>query len=219
MSAVVEKEWTAAAADAGSQAKAAALRTRADLLAARARQRDQAAAPVRTLVTFAGQVVTDVDAAVTALLKAPEGGESPQFPAARRERLQGGIADGTFTHVLYVSLDALGADSVTRRSILGSSGVVRFMSAGNASWLLLGTEKGIVVGGRQKNVADIMTLGLETGKAQFAKELKLTTSSDNITDPLIGLEKWAKGLVAVLAVALLIVGALSIVAVVRIALG
>jgi hypothetical protein len=129
------------------------------------------------------------------------------------------VADDRITHVLYVSLDAVAADAVTRHSILGDSGRVRFLSAGTASWLLLRTETGTIAGGGQESLADVMTFGLENGVASFKSGDAWLESSDvGGDDPLNKLEGWAKGLIAVLAVALLLVGTLSLVAI-RIAFG
>ena len=59
------------------------------------------------------------------------------------------------------------ADAVTRRSILGTSGRIRFLSSGNASWLLMNPADGAIAGGGQANLADVMSFGLDTGKAEF----------------------------------------------------
>jgi hypothetical protein len=69
--------------------------------------------------------------------------------------------------VLHVNLDALAADTVTRRSILGTSGIMRFLSAGNASWLLMDTSTGTISGGGQENLADLVSLSLDDGAASY----------------------------------------------------
>ena len=166
--AIVEPEWAKAVADAKEGSVVQALQRATDALAQQARRREQVAGPARALVAYAQQVVADIDAAVTALLQAPGGGQAPLFTAARRERLenQGGVQD-IITHVLYVNLDAVAADTVTRRSILGASSILRFLTATNASWILLDTATGTIAGGSQESRADIMTFSLETGKATY----------------------------------------------------
>jgi hypothetical protein len=216
---ILEQEWAKAAADAKGELKPEALRQAVDALAQQARGRERAAGPARTLVTFAQKVVADVDAAVTVLLQAPEGRQAPLFTAARRERLKAGHGmEDEVTHVLYVALDAVAADAVTRRSILGASGVLRFLTAGNASWLLLDTAKGAIVGGSQQNLADDMTFSLETGKATYGDTPQLH-KGEGVKDPMASLESPAKVLIVVLAAVLAVLGVLSVLAVIRVVIG
>jgi hypothetical protein len=217
---IIEPEWAKAAADAKDSPAALALRQATDVLAQQARGREQAAGPARTLVTYAQQVVADVDAAVTALLQAPEGGQAPLFTAARRERLdKHDDVQDVITHVLYVSLDAVAADTVTRRSILGASGILRFLTATNASWILLDTATGTIAGGSQKSHADIMTFSLETGEAAYSDPAGMPGGTKVIKDPMRMLEVPAKILVVVLAIVLAVLGVLSVVAVIRAVVG
>lgn len=218
--AIIEPEWAKAAADAKDAAAVQALRQASDALAEQARRREQAAGPARTLVTYAQQVVADVDAAVTALLQAPEGGQAPLFTAARRERLERrGDGQDIITHALYVSLDAVAADTVTRRSILGASGILRFLTATNASWILLDTATGTVAGGSQESHADIMTFSLETGAAAYGGPPQKLDGTKVIKDPMGTLEGPAKLLVVVLAIVLAVLGVLSVLAVIRVVVG
>jgi hypothetical protein len=175
-------------------------------------------AEASAVVAAAQQVVTDADAAVAALVHASGTGDAPLVTAVRYERLGQAVQGRKITHVLYVSLDAIAADVVTRRSILGTSGRVRFLSSGNASWLLLATADDAITGGGQESLADVMTLSLDTGQAHFDTPLGLSSSAAG-TDPLDGLEKWAKGFIAVLALVLFALGVLSVIAIVRVALG
>jgi hypothetical protein len=218
--AIIEQQWATAAADAKGDLTPGTLRLAGDALAQQARRREQVAGPARTLVTYAQQVVADVDAAVTALAQAPEGGQAPLFTAARRERLEArdGVHD-VITHVLYVTLDAVAADTVTRRSILGASGVLRFLTAANASWTLLDTATGTIVGGTQLSHADVMTFSLGSGKAAYGDTPALHKAEGAVEDPLGGLESLAKFLVVVLAVVLAILGVLSVIAVIRLVMG
>ena len=161
-------------------------------------------------------MIAEIDAAVTGLTAVPEGGEAPLFTAARRERLDPTLPSAdAVTHVLYVNVDALATDTVTRRSLLGASGVVRFLTAGNASWLLLDPATGAVTAGGQESLADLLTLGLTMGKAKYADlPTGLTKAGDDeqLIDPLEQLETPARYLVAALAVFLTLAGVLSLVA-------
>lgn len=214
--AIVEQQWATAAADAKGDLTPVALRQAGDALAQQASRREQVVGPARTLVIYAQQVVADVDAAVTALLQAPEGGQAPLFTAARRERLErGDDVQDAITHVLHVTLDAVASDTVTRRSILGASGVLRFLTAGNASWTLLDTATGTIVGGAQQSPADVMTLSLSTGEATYQDTPALDKARSAVQDPTRGLESAARVLVVILAVVLAILGVLSVAAVIR----
>jgi hypothetical protein len=137
--------------------------------------------------------------------------------AACRERL---TADGPngITHVLYVSLDSVAADTVTRRSVLGASGILRFLAAGNGSWLLLDTEKGAVTAGSQQSHADVLSFSLVSGRATYSDGPSVPKASYPLTDPTALTERAAKILVVALAVLLAIAGVLSLIAVARIAI-
>jgi hypothetical protein len=193
---------------------AASLRTAVDRLAEQAARRERVTGAARTLAGHALNVIADTDAALASLLLTSEGSESPLFRAARYERLDSQVTKNRITHVLYVNLDALAADTVTRRSILGTSGRLRFLSSGNASWLLLKTSTGTIRAGGQVSLADVMTFGLEQGTAQFTTTgggLKTTEKFDD--DPLSKLESWSKRIIVALVVVLLVVGVLSAVSV------
>jgi hypothetical protein len=217
----VEQAWAAAIADKKDDGgDIALLQTILDTLAAQAARREQAIGAAATAATSAQQFVTDIDTAMTALLQVPAaGGDAPLYTAVRNERIGQAVSSRKITHVLYVNLDAIAADAVTRQSILGTSGRIRFLSAGNASWLLLNTADGAIAGGGQESLADVATFSLETGKAHFSTTGGLASSPADAGDPLDKLEFWAKGLVAVLAVVLFAVGVLSVIAVVRLAFG
>jgi flagellin-like hook-associated protein FlgL len=213
----VEQAWAAAIAD-KKDADIAALQITLDALADQAAQLGKAAGPAAAVVAYVQQVIADVDTGATSLLQASGTGHAPLFTAVRYERLDQTVESRKITHVLYVNLDAVAADAVTRQSILGTSGRIRFLSSGNASWLLMNTADGSITGGGQANLADVMSFGLDTGKAQFRETAGLA-SSDVDTDPLEKLEVWAKGFVAVLVIVLFALGVLSVIAVARIALG
>ena len=220
--AVVEPQWAQAVADAKEDATVQALRQAVDTTARQASRREAIAGPARALVTYAQQVVADVDAAAAALVQAPAGGQAPLFTAAQRERLEtGDDVEDRITHVLYVSLDAVAADTVTRRSILGASGIVRFLTATNASWLLLDTATGTVAGGspKEESNADIMTFSLETGDATYGGKPEARKASSVLKDPMRTLEGPARFLIVVLAIVLVVYGLLSMLAVIRVVIG
>jgi len=215
----VEQAWAAAMADKKDDGgDITLLLATLDALAEQSTRREKATGPAAAAVAYAQQVITDVDPAVTALLQASGTGEAPLYTAVRNERIGQAVKSRKITHVLYVNVDAIAADAVTRRSILGTSGRIRFLSAGNASWLLLNTTDGAIAGGGQESLADVTTFSLETGKANFATAGGLS-SSEVGADPLDKLEIWAKGFVAVLAVVLFALGVLSVIALVRVASG
>ena len=218
--AIVEPQWAQAVADGKEDAAVQALRQAVDTISWQASRREAVAGPARVLVTYAQQVVADVDAAAAALVQAPAGGQAPLFTAAQRERLEtGDNVEARITHVLYVSLDAVAADTVTRRSILGASGIVRFLTATNASWLLLDTATGTVAGGSQESNADIMTFSLETGDATYGGKPEALNASSVLKDPMRTLEGPARFLIIVLACVLVVFGLLSILAVIRVVVG
>jgi hypothetical protein len=192
--------------------------------------RDQAAASsARQAADALGakQVVADVDAGVGALLQAPPGGQAPLYTAALRERLSvsadadvtdPGGAD-TVTHVLYVTADCLAADAVTRRSLFGASGILRFLAAGNASWQLMDAATGTIVAGGQESPGSVMTYNLANGKAAYAVvPPDLDKAGKRLRDPFMIVEWAVKGLVIVLALVLAALGVLAVLAVIRVAL-
>lgn len=215
----VEQAWAAAMADKKDGADMAALRAALDALAEQSNRREKAIAAAVAAAAYAQQAVTDIDTATAALLQASgTGGEAPLYTAVRNERIGQAVASRKITHVLYVSLDAIAADAVTRRSILGTSGRLRFLSAGNASWLLLDTAAGAIAGGGQESLADVVTFSLETGQVHLDDAGTLVSSAaEAIGDPLDRLEIWAKVFVAVLAAVLFVLGVLSVIALVKVA--
>jgi hypothetical protein len=214
--ATLEQQWAQAATDA--KEASTVLQQGLDTLALQATSREQVAGPARTLVTYAQQVVADVDAAVTGLLQVPAGGQAPLFTAAQRERLETGVQD-RITHVLYVNLDAVAADTVTRRSVLGASGTLRFLSATSASWLLLDTQTGTIAAGNQERKADITTFSLESGEAAYGGEPAERAAGSVLKDPMRTLEGPARFLIVVLAIVLIVFGLLSVLAVIHVVAG
>jgi hypothetical protein len=238
--AILDQEWAKAvggpdstAHDGGQplsdrdQAAASSARQAADALGAKEVSREQLAGPAGVLRDYAKQVVADVDAGVGALLQAPPGGQAPLYTAALRERLSvsadadvtdPGGAD-TVTHVLYVTADCLAADAVTRRSLFGASGILRFLAAGNASWQLMDAATGTIVAGGQESPGSVMTYNLANGKAAYAVvPPDLDKAGKRLRDPFMIVEWAVKGLVIVLALVLAALGVLAVLAVIRVAL-
>ncbi len=216
----LELAWATAIAEGRDRSAIADLRGAVDLQIAQAAARERAAGPARFMVAQAQQIIADVDAAVTTLLEPSGGNDAPLLAAVRRERLDAKVAADRITHVLYVHLDAVAAEAVTRRSILGMSGRIRFISTDNASWLLLDAASGEVADGGQVSLADVMTFDLEGGNAEFRTDgTWLTSSTLSDREPLAAMETWAKMIVLVLAVVLFVVGALSVVAMVKVLAG
>lgn len=210
-----EQAWATAVAEGKGSASLAGLKAAAEDAAGRLRRLNRGYAPARAFSAQAHEVISQVDAGIAALTQAPAGGEAPIVTALRRERLQREADEGGVTHVLYASLDTVAADAVTRRSILGTSGLLRFLSAGNASWLLLDAATGDLAAGGQVSLADTMTYSLDSGQMQFDPSVVTPRSAAaKLTDPLVTLEGWARGVILLLAVALFLLGVGAVVAVV-----
>lgn len=203
--------WEKAVTEKKDDGAIAALRGEADKLIALQSARQRVAAPAKSLIAYARQVVADVDTLVSGLVKASDGSAAPILIAVRRERLDQTVASDTITHVLYVHLDAAAADAVSRRSLLGTSGRIRFLSASNASWLVLQASTGAIAGGGQVNLADLTTFGLEKGTTSSATVVPQSGLADT-EDPLEQLETTARWVVFGIVVFLGVVGVLSIVA-------
>lgn len=213
---MVAKEWASAAADAEGKKTPDVLKKAYDELVAHATALEVAVGPVRSFLTSSTTVLSDVDASLAALLQPAGQGQAPLVTAARRERWLGSPKDAV-THVLYVGTDLLATDTVTRRSFVGASGVVRFIAAGSASWQLLDLRARTVQGGRVDS-SSLTTLGLGTGKAAFASAGE-GLQSGRFHDPRVWIEVIATVFVAALAVVLAIVGVVSIVEVIQLGLG
>jgi hypothetical protein len=95
-------------------------------------------------------------------------GLSPVARACAREALHG---TGAITHVLYVHTAQAGADVITRRSVLGSSGRVSYLGGVTASWALLDVSSGDVVAGGATERARQLTHDLTTGKTSQATDV------------------------------------------------
>jgi hypothetical protein len=216
----LEKAWIDALGkgDAGASASLEAQLAQAKLFVALASQAVQRG---NLALARANDEFKEVDAATTALTTPAAGSEAPIATAARWERLHEGTVSRRITHVLYVNSDSLAADVSTRTSLLGSSGLMQYISAGNATWLLIDPVDGRVLGGSQESKAEVVTFSLEsdaTSQVQ-AIEPKPPANDGKLNDPLAQLERRARQLVVALIVGLLTFALLSFLAVIRVAFG
>jgi hypothetical protein len=171
-------------------------------------RRERARGPAQATADAVRQVLADVDAAAAAMVQAPAGGPAELLMAATRERLGVAAAKKGITHVLYVHADELGADVVTRRSLLGTSGRLGFLGGATTSWLLLETESGTLTSGGASHPARWMIYDLATGESAVAAVSDQGTLGD---DPLTKLEAWAKAGVGALIAVLLVVGVVGLI--------
>ncbi len=220
----LEQEWaqaTAGAQPGGADAEGsplATLRLAADAAADMASRRELVVAPARVLNDHARLVVAEVDAGIAALTQGPDASAAPVHAAVRWERLR--RDDGTpgaVTHVLYVKLDAIAADMVTRRSILGMSGLLRVLATGNASWSLLDASSAQIVAGSHVSHAGVMSFSLGNSKASHDDIPAQPSATARLKNPALLAEIAAKALVVILALVLAALGVLSVLAVIRVA--
>lgn len=166
----VETAWAAAVASKEAPAEAAAgLRARIVELERQRHSVRTRLAPIAALVADRTAVLQEVHARLTSLTTPPvAGGPAPLAEAVRYERLAALAAEAPsrVTHVLYVRVDALGGDKVTRTTSLGEPGRLGFLGSVNASWLLADAV-GTVVGGGAAGGAARLTYDLGSGAASL----------------------------------------------------
>jgi hypothetical protein len=189
------------------------LRTKIDELYRLAAPRAKAAATARAKVDQARGVLDEVDAGLSAMMQASATTDPPLLTAVRWERLRHGATAGPVHHVLYVGIDQVAADTVTRRSLLGTSGRISFLGAATVSWLLMEPEHGAVRAGGSLRGGRILQLDLESGNSEL---VDLTPGGRLDKDPLRKLEAAASVGVVAIAVLLCI---LAVVVAIRLALG
>ena len=192
----------------------AALRERIETLSDRVDERTAVASPARSLADHAGGLLTEAGTALTALMQPAGDAESPLVTAVRWERLRAGAGGAAqrIDHVLYVGIDQLAADTVTRRSLLGTSGRLTFLGAATVSWLLLDTGTGAVRIGGSFAAGTRLRFDLESGGSDLAD---LGSGGPLDEDPLRKAEKTAAAGVLVIAVLLAVI---TVVAVLRLVL-
>lgn len=141
----------------------------------------------------------------------PDRAAPPLLTAVRHERLHGRGSLG-ITHVLYVSLDHLGGDVVTRSSVFGSSRRLTYLGGAHGSWLLLRTDTGALLGGGAVAPAASLTHDVSTGQAggsEIGSGPGLPSRSDLGPDPLADTERWTRVIVLILLVTLTVLLAVA----------
>jgi hypothetical protein len=156
--------WTAATTDEkAAPGSADELKRVLDELDLRVIRRASVAAAAQEAVDNATALITAVQAELTVLSTVDANGVSPLLRAASREGLHSDPV--TITHVLHVETIHAGADVVTRRSVLGSSGRVGYLGAVNAGWILVDSATGRVHSGAARDRARQLTHDLTTGQS------------------------------------------------------
>lgn len=119
------------------------------------------------------------------------------------------------SYVLLVRTSQVGADTVTRRSLLGSSGRIRHIGATSTTWTLLDCTTGLIKDGASHAKANVLTYDLDSNQSKTVS-LPMATLSDK--DPYRKFEnraRWAililAGAIAVLSITLAVATVLAIV--------
>jgi hypothetical protein len=183
-----------------------------------ANHREKDVAPARVISDHARQVIAEVDAEIRALTQGSAAAQAPAHSAACWDPLR--EPDGTFgdsAYALYVAMDCIAADVVTRRTVIGASGILRVLATGNASWSLLKATNGEIVAGGDISHAEVTSLSLGNGRASQVIVPTDLRGATALRDPALLAEYTAKALVVVLALVLAALGVLSVLAVVRVA--
>ncbi|MDO5737043.1 MAG: hypothetical protein Q4P15_11275, partial [Propionibacteriaceae bacterium] len=186
--AALEKAWIESVSDV--DADPSPLGGALDDLQPRIRARSQAIRSVTAFISHSQAALGEVDNGLARLTTSDADGETPLSTAVRWGRLGERIS-----HVLYVNTESLAADAVTRKSLLGTSGLLKYVASGNTTWLLLDVTSQCVEAGGGAEKHDVLTFSLETG---------IVEASPAPTDPLLTMEEKAKQLVLVLIVVLVV---------------
>lgn len=163
-----------------------------DELQPKIQRRSLAINPASTFVSRGQAELEEIDSGLAKLTESDtNGGEPPLLSAARWGRL-----NVTITHLLYVNTESLAADVVTRKSVLGTSGLLKYVSSGNATWLLLDVaSQNVQVGGAAER-NDVVTFSMESGIVGDHEERKQADRRSK--DPLLEMESYARYLVIAL---------------------
>ena len=197
---MARQDWAEAATETPvPQPRVSLLKDSMDTLTSEVAARENAVGSAHTVLD---QAVAAAEVARTDLTTAstPDAtGLSPVARACAREALHG---TGAITHVLYVHTAQAGADVISRRSVLGSSGRVSYLGGVTASWALLDVSSGDVVAGGATERARQFTHDLTTGKTSPVTDV--TPAAKQLPkDPLAWWETACR--IAVLAIAAVIV--------------
>ncbi len=203
----LQTAWTAAAtskdaAPGGADKVKAAL----DELTLRVTRRTSAATAAQTAAESAMAVVSAAHADLTALTTPDAKGVMPLVRTCSREGMHQNPA--TVTHVLHLEATNAGADVVTRRSVLGSSGRVTYLAGTNAAWALAEVATGHLRAGGATYPARQMTHDLTSGRST---ESVIAAGADLGDDPLDKNEAWVRAGVLILALGIALLGVAAVV--------
>lgn len=206
----LQNAWTAATTSKEAAAGGAGkLKAALDEITIRVTRRTSAASAAQTAAESAMAVVSAARADLTALTTPDAKGVMPLVRTCSREGLHQDPA--TVTHVLQVEATNAGADVVTRRSVLGSSGRVSYLAGTNAAWALAEVATGHLRAGGAKYPARQMTHDLTSGKSI---EAVIAAGADLGDDPLYKNETWVRIGVLILAFGVALLGVAAVVNVV-----
>lgn len=198
----LQAQWTAATADKdAARGGAARIKAVLDLRRSQLIQRKDAAAPALAIADRADALLVSARSDLTALITPDASGLTPLVRTCSRNGLFG--SEPAVDYVLYVDITHLGADTVTRHSLLGSSGRVGYLGSATTSWTLVETSTGQVKVGGATRKARQLVHDLASGMTSGSPIANATISLPN--DPQAKLEtqvRWAV-LIFALAVALL----------------
>ena len=152
-------------------------------------------APAQAVIDSTSALVAGAQEDLKALVAVDAAGTSLLLRACSREALHS-PADPTaaaaagqrhITRVLCVEAPHVASDTVTRKSIVGSSGRLGFLSATSTAWVLLNATGGNVIGGGAQLRAAELGYDLESGKTRRTYS---STWSNQVfdKDPLRGIE-------------------------------
>jgi hypothetical protein len=124
------------------------------------------------VVTLVDTVLAAVASFMSAALSAPPGGRAPLLAALARECIH--LGEGGPSHVLFVSLDTVGADFASPASQLKDTKHVKYIGGMQVSFLLYSLNKGHVVAAGSERRVKHATLDLDRGmwKVDTVDELR-----------------------------------------------
>lgn len=129
---------------------------------------DPQAQRARAVLDYAQETLATVSTLLAAAVTAPPGGRAPLQAAAAREPLH--AASG---HVLFVSLDSIGADVITPASQLAKSDFARYAGGLQVSWMVYDVARRAVVAANVKRQLGVATLDLSNGRVTINSSTEL----------------------------------------------
>ncbi|PWJ26368.1 hypothetical protein ATK17_2525 [Branchiibius hedensis] len=122
----------------------------------------------KAVLDYAQDTLTSVGTLLTTAVTAPPGGRAPLQAAIAREPLH--TAAG---HVLFVSLDSIGADVITPASQLAKSDFARYAGGLQVSWMVYDVARRAVVAANVKRQLGVATLDLSSGRVTINASTEL----------------------------------------------